>query len=69
MHYLHGMKSPETQGHLNENLPDLHLLEYVLLPLMMLYFLEKVPVIRIFHHYTISQHLVRGNGCLTTDCR
>jgi len=31
---------------------------------MMLYLLKKVAVVSIFHHYTISQHLVRVKGVL-----
>lgn len=59
MHYPHRMKSSQTQSHLNEDFPDLDLLENILLPLMMLYFLEEVTVVRIFHHYTMRQNITK----------
>ena len=58
MHDLHLMESSQAQGHLDENFPDLNLLEHVLLSLVMLYFLVQVTVVRIFHHYTMRQNII-----------
>jgi hypothetical protein len=42
----------ETSHYLNENAPDFLLTEGSLVLLMLGYLLEKIPIIRVFHHNT-----------------
>lgn len=50
--YLNVMQRFEASDHLNEYFPDIVFLYVLLVLLMISNFLEKITVIRIFHHYT-----------------
>jgi two-component SAPR family response regulator len=53
------MQRFEASDYLNEDFPDVVFLDILLILLMSCDFLEKITVIRVFHHNTVYQK-IRG---------
>ena len=68
MHNIDWMKTTKPENHLDEYFPYFDFLEVILFFLVMLYFLQQIPIISILHYYAIQLHIICSLW-LTTDCQ